>query len=592
MTTLIIDIETNGLKLDEIHTIHCMAIYDLSTNKSMLFTDIGPLYLQKEILEATTLIGHNILAYDIPILQKFFPFFKPKKVVDTLLLSRMLEPDRIEGHSLKSYSKEVGIEKIENEDWSVYTPLMGERCLNDVKLTAEIYNRFTQTISTWPHWDYSIQLEHDVAKIMNNQARSGWLFNVEKAKSLVKGLVSAIDAIDIELAPLLQRRCVQVGTTHEKPFNKSGGLCMRTAKLTLENISGSFSAIRFKGINLGSEKQMKELLTSLGWQPTTWNYKKNKRGKVEKLAGKPIRTSPKLTEDSYDSLPEGIGQTLASRLKCAHRLSLLRGLLENVRADGRIPAEVNSVRCNTARMTHRIVANIPKAIDGVFMGREMRSLFICSDGRVIVGVDAKALEARCLAHYVNDPDFTRDLLENDIHTVLQKIASLETRAQAKTLTYALMYGAGDNKLGSVVGGSAKEGIRLRKALYKKCPGLKRLMERVKEKATEQKYIKGIDGRKLFIRSSHSALNVLLQGCGAILMKVAIREMFLAVRKEHLDAFLVGTFHDEVQWDVLEKDASRVAVILENAIIKAGEILKLRCPMAGEAKIGRNWGETH
>jgi DNA polymerase I len=607
---LVFDIETNHLELDKITTIHCICAYDLESGNSWSFYDypdmsgnnrpikMGIAYLR----HASEIIGHNIIAYDIPVIRKFYPEFKPKKATDTLVLSRLMNPDRPQGHSLKSYGDDE-IQKVEHEDWTVFSPEMLKRCEVDVQLNARLYSQFEERLEKdhKGHWSKAIPLEHKVAHIMYQQARNGWYFDTDKANALVARLNNDIAEIDEELKEYLKPKPVKISEV-KKPFNKDGNFSAHAHKYLSNHwecpngmvihVIGSFSVIKFEPINLGSEKQMKILLLSLGWQPTQWNYKKDEKGKLIKdKAGSLIKTSPKLTEDSYDSLPEGLGQTLARRLKCGHRKSFIEGLLEAVRPDHRIPAEANPCATNTARMAHKIVVNVPKAEPKVFLGKECRELFTAPQGRILVGCDAKSLEARCLAHYVNDPVFTREILETDIHTVMQQLSGLETRHQAKGLTYGIIYGAGDAKIGQIINGTAKQGAELRAQLYARCPNLGKLIEDTK-KAAKKGWLVGIDGRKLLVRNEYSALNVRLQGCGAITMKVAVWQSYIVIKKLKLDAMQVGHHHDEMTWECNPNNADEVASILKNSIIKAGEILNLRCPLDGDPKIGKNWAEIH
>jgi DNA polymerase-1 len=280
------------------------------------------------------------------------------------------------------------------------------------------------------------------------------------------------------------------------------------------------------------------------------------------------------------------------RLKLSHRLNLLKGLIKRVRPDGRIEAQANSCHANTARMAHRIVVNIPKADPKVLLGKELRSLFIVPEGRVLIGCDASGLEARMLAHYLDDEIFTNEILTSDIHTVIQGYAKLETRSQAKTLLYAIMYGAGDAKLGTIVNGGSAEGKSIRSRLYEKLPKLAHLDKKVKLCAKKNNYVPALDGRRLMIRSTHSALNVLLQGAGAIVMKLAMILFNKKLEEHNLDAFQVGVFHDEFQVESSEKDAEEVAHWAKWSITQAGIELKMKCPLDAESKIGKNWADTH
>jgi DNA polymerase I-like protein with 3'-5' exonuclease and polymerase domains len=196
-----------------------------------------------------------------------------------------------------------------------------------------------------------------------------------------------------------------------------------------------------------------------------------------------------------------------------------------------------------------------------------------------------------LAHYMDDKEYTNEVTEGDIHTANQKAAGLKSRDQAKTFIYAFIYGAGDAKIGSVVGGGKKLGSELKQRFLDNNPSLKILRERV-SKAAKRGYLKGLDGRKIFIRNEHAALNSLLQGGGAIVMKRALIMLNNLIDLQSLDAKFVANIHDEWQMEVREDIADFVGELAVRCIEDAGKYYNLRCPLTGEYKIGDDWSETH
>lgn len=587
---VVFDIETDALDIKEVSTIHCIALKKDSEDIVLYKKDD----LQKaiDILSSEDfIIGHNIIDYDIPVIRKFFKNFKYKDCRDTLILSRMLDPDRNGGHSLESYSGMFGLNKIHNEDWDKASSNIYERCVSDVQINYKLYLYLKNKIGNW-NWEKAIETEHTVARIMHNQAKRGWKFDVKLSNRLIEKLTKDIEIIDKDISPLLKPKCSSNGTVL-KPFKKDGNLCERSKKHELDNISGSYSLIEFVPINLSSEQQMKELLTSLGWVPTQWNFKKDKRGKpVKDSSGNVIRTSPKLTEDSYESLPEGLGQSLALRLKSEHRLRLVKGLSELVREDGRIESRVIVCGTNTLRMRHKGVVNIPKNDPKVFLGKEMRSLFICDEGRELVGCDASGLEWRIVSHFINRPEVTDLVLNGDIHEYISNLAKLNDRQLGKSVGYGILYGAGNKRVSELIKGSIDEGKQVRDSIIHNFTGLDSLLDRI-EVAANRGFLKALDGRKVFLRSSHSALNALIQSSASIIMENA---MILANKRvlhlKYLDAYQVGFFHDEFIFDCNTDSSKEVAKILEWSIIKSGELLGLRVPLNSEAKIGNNWSEIH
>jgi DNA polymerase I-like protein with 3'-5' exonuclease and polymerase domains len=228
-------------------------------------------------------------------------------------------------------------------------------------------------------------------------------------------------------------------------------------------------------------------------------------------------------------------------------------------------------------------------------GKECRELFEASNGYELVGADASGLELRCLAHFMAKYDggaYAKELLTGDIHTANQKAAGLPTRNNAKTFIYAFLYGAGDEKIGKVIGKGAKEGAEIKATFLRKTPALRCLRDAVKAAAKERGYLFGLDGRRLPIRSEHAALNTLLQSAGAIAVKQATILLMDRIKAEGLDAHLVAHVHDEVQLEVRKGLGEKVGKMAVQAIQDAGKHFNFRCPLDGEYRVGGNWSETH
>jgi len=242
-------------------------------------------------------------------------------------------------------------------------------------------------------------------------------------------------------------------------------------------------------------------------------------------------------------------------------------------------------------MRHYGVVNIPKASDKVILGREVRELFTVPDGRTLVGYDAKQLELRVLAHYINDPEYTEVILHGDPHVFAQRAGGLPDRDSGKTLIYATIYGAGDQRLGGLVGGGKREGAIIRERLYQAIPGLKTLIKRVNTAATKG-YVKGIDGRKLWLRQEHKALNTLIQGGGAITMKwIAVRLDELA-KSQLVDGFKVIDQHDEGQWELNPLHVDNFTTLVHQSFEECTGYYSLRTPLHGDVSSGQTWAETH
>ena len=332
---------------------------------------------------------------------------------------------------------------------------------------------------------------------------------------------------------------------------------------------------RVTEFNVGSRKQIAERLEGLGVKFS----KKTEKGSTivdEKvLAG--------------IDLPEA--KMIARYLMLQKRVGMVSSWLDAVKEDGRVHGRVISNGAVTGRMTHSNPNMGQITSVKSEYGVESRTCWTVPDGKRLVGCDLSGIELRCLAHYMQDDDYTRELLDGDIHTVNQNAAGLPTRDHAKTFIYALLYGAGAAKIGAIVGGSERKGSQLINKFKGNMPALTKLMEKVKRMA-QKGYVKGLDGRRVFVRHEHAALNTLLQSCGAIIAKQWCITMHQMFEQEQLLVKQVAFVHDEIQVECYERDAQHVAQIMVDAAKVAGEVLGFRIPVDAEAKIGMTWYDTH
>ena len=279
------------------------------------------------------------------------------------------------------------------------------------------------------------------------------------------------------------------------------------------------------------------------------------------------------------------------------RVAQIESWLEAVKDDGRVHGKVITNGAVTGRMTHHSpnMAQIPNA--GSVYGHECRECWTVDENNVLVGCDASGLELRMLAHYMKDEGYVKTVTEGsskngtDVHTINQQAAGLPTRDAAKTFIYAFLYGAGDAKIGTIVGGSAKDGEKLKRKFLAKTPALASLLKRVSTLAAKG-WVPGLDGRRIWVRSEHSALNSLLQGAGAIVMKKGLVILSEKLKKNNIKAHFVANVHDEWQIECKPNDAETVGKLAVESIKEAGVHFNLRCPLDGEFTSGRTWKETH
>ncbi len=584
---IIVDIEANGLKPTQIW---CVCAKPLGGTDVYTFTDKG--IFNEFLTTANEVIMHNGIGYDIPVLERLWASdFSGKKITDTLVMSRLSEPSKLGGHSLKKWGEYLNFPKGEHTDWSRLSPEMIEYCKQDVNVTEAVYNMVMKDLDGFS--EEAIELEHKVLNIINQQQVNGWLINERRANLLHAELLERkqdlIDKVQETFKPLPTFvKLTQLKNLMLKDGRPSKAYAKQMARGAHFNDKREWGCIEYPTFNLASRQQIVRYLEHFGWTPTKFTDKGNAIVDESVLKG-------------ITDIPECM--LIAEYFLISKREAMLRNILGKIGDDNRIHGYVNTNGAVTGRMTHSDpnMAQIPAAkhndkgeliwgLAGGY-GADFRNIFQAKEGYVIVGCDASGLELRMLAHYMNDEGYTNEILHGDIHTANQMAAGLQSRNQAKTFIYAFLYGAGDAKVGSIVGGGAKDGKRLKTKFLNNTPSLRDLRERV-GKAAKRGYIKGLDGRRIWIRSEHAALNSLLQGAGAVVMKKALTILDACATMAGLDYKFVGNIHDEYQVEVLKEHADKFGVLAVDAIRQAGQEFEMRCPLDGEYKVGLTWAETH
>ena len=611
---IVFDIETNGLDPDKIWMVACESL----DGRKWFFTDdedgFPPLAGFTTVLNAAdTLIGHNIISYDLPVLKKLTGWepASSQKIVDTMLLSQLNDFDRPQfepylkskfggRHNMKIWSKYLGgEEKHEDPSWLEYSVEMRKRCVSDVSINVQMYrfmlHEAKQIISQSPDYPRAIRLEHEVARAMADQEQNGWYFDADEANKLLRQINKRMAEIELEVEPNLKPRTVILDKEPREPKLLKNGSWDRITRDNFSgcDVGGAYQRFDIRSTDLGSTDAVIELLLREGWKPTEWNWKKNERGAWEKR-------SPKLTEDSYDSITGNLGQLVGEWRTLRSRRGLLEGLLKNRRPDGRIACRAFVIGTNTFRMRHAGIVNIPGA--KALLGKEVRELFSSEPGRKIVSCDSDSNQLRAMAHYVNNPEVSAAISDGnsedgtDIHSRNAAIVGVP-RPVVKTITYAMMFGAGDAKLGESAGmkGKGKEvRARMQEALY----GLKEITDQIGYEwevnltRDGRGWVRGLDGRRVFCEK-FKAFNALLQCYEAVTCKAAVAYIHNQVKLRGLDAKIVCMMHDEVSLDVAEADAAEVAEIMEYAFGRfTTEQYSTNIPMGGSAAIGSNWYEVH
>lgn len=574
MREVILDIEANGLKPTKVWVV---VVKDVNTKEVSILRNPTHETLREFLGGVTHIIGHNIIAYDVRVLNQLLGFDSSSvRLTDTLVLSRLFNPSLEGGHSLREWGIRLKLHKGDYDDWSQLTEEMVDYCVQDVEVTYATYNYLTDKLN--PFGDQSIELEHKVQEIIAGQIENGWLLDQKQAMDLLGTLYEKKIELESTVRDTFKPLPVFVKEIIPK-YKKDGSLSNVGLKFLgdcIDLVGGQFSRIDYPEFNLGSRQQIGKYLQWFGWKPQEFTE-----------TGQPIVDEKVLS--NVKDIPEA--QLIGEYLLVQKRIAQVESWMDAVESDGRVHGYVNAIGAVTGRMTHSSpnMAQVPAGYSPY--GKECRSCWIVPKGYKLVGCDASGLELRMLAHYMNDAAYTKEILHGDIHTANQTAAGLATRDQAKTFIYAFLYGAGDAKIGTITGGSARAGRRLKDKFLENTPALASLRDRVGT-AANRGYLTGLDGRRLWVRSPHAALNTLLQSAGAVVMKKALTILDEYAKIYNIQYKFVGNIHDEIQAEVREDQAQQFGWLAVECIKAAGVKLNLRCPLDGDFKIGESWAQTH
>ena len=620
MKTLFFDIETNAIEdwsnLSDLHTVHCLSIYDPTTPKMITYHGAGIKNGLQELAKADRIVGHNVIGFDLPALSKMYSFHPPLiRVLDTMVMAKCIVADvrnddflrknydksLIGSHSLKAWGLRLSkLTKLsygeEDGAFDSYNDEMRKYCERDTIVTQILFDYLKQQNPSGE----MMAIEHWFAFIMRLQEKKGFAFDIEKAEKLELKLASKRAELLDRLQKEFPAKTEEMKTPAGWQVDIEGRVYTAETKALLKTVLKDAGEVQARvkdavkmgnkrktiPFNPGSRQQIAERLLDLGYELPTEND-----GKTHKV-----------DEAVLSKIEHPFAEVLLQYLLVTKRLGQLaegnQAWLKLVK-NGRIHGRVNTNGAVTGRCTHSNpnVAQVPAC--RAEYGTQCRELFKAGDGYKLVGCDAAGLELRMLAHYLAFYDggaYAKTVIEGDIHSLNQKAAGLETRDQAKTFIYAFLYGAGDAKIGEIVGGSAREGQMLKRKFLSNLPALRKLQDAVQRKVTNGGKLVGLDGRILPVRSSHAALNMLLQSAGAVTMKVALVQLFHrlnAMKWQHGREYsFVANVHDEFQAEVLPDKASMFGELAVNAIRQAGKELKLNVLLDGESKVGMSWKETH
>jgi DNA polymerase I-like protein with 3'-5' exonuclease and polymerase domains len=596
---LVFDIETDGL-LPELTTIHSLCLYDTDTNTLTSCADHeGYSTIQEglSLLKASPFIcGHNIQAFDLPAIKKVYPDWRPSgQYMDTLIVTRLIWPEIIAwdvtnkrvpshckgkhsleawGHRLKVYKGDYG----KTESWAKWSPEMQKYCEQDVMATVALLHR----IEKENYSEQAIKLEHDFAAIIRQQEANGVCFNYAKAYQMAMELEKEVTLLAQEITATTPTLKKTVPFTPKRDNKAKGWVAGQTINRVHE--------IPF---NPNSRDHIAKFFKKVyGWEPVELTPTER----------------PKISGDILRDLPYKEAAVMAKYLDANKLLSTIYvgdGAWLKLQRNNKIYGKMITNGCLTGRCSHYgpNLGNIPSPRS--YRGGECRELFYAPEGMVMVGADASQIELRCLAHYLyryDQGEYTNAIMLGDIHTFNQQKAGLPDRDSAKRFIYALNYGAGQAKLGSIVVPDAgpieqlRVGKQMKQNFLYSTKGFKELLDTLEATLLSRGYLTGLDGRRLVPRESYRGLNTLLQSAGAVIMKQANvffwEKMGTMVGDDYARVVQVLNVHDEIQLYAPVNLGDQIGQMLVDSIRETTQYFKLKCPMDGQYKIGKTWHDTH
>jgi DNA polymerase I len=622
---VVFDVETDGL-LPDLTKIHCLVLRDVDTNEVRSCSDADitryhPIAIGlKWLAEAEVVYGHNSIGFDLPAILKVYPDFRLSgdhkdtfiiagmryahlKDEDFSLAKKGKFPAHLAGrHSLEAWGHRLGKHKGEYKQWckengiadpfAVWRPEMQTYCEGDTDVTRDLVLRIRQD-GVSPE---AVETELELRAYLVQQERNGWPFDITKAAALQAKLASRRQ----ELTDLL---CAEFGSWQQQ----AGVLIPKRDNKKLGYVAG-VPVQKWKTVvfNPGSRDHIANRLETIyGWKPD--QYTENGKPKVDESTLNPLPYPPVKLLVEYLTVEKRLGQLAEGNKAWLRKVEGPHPVTGLLHIHGRV--------MQNATITHRAahsdpnIGQVPKV--GSEYGAECRELYHVPPGWVQVGADASSLEARCLGHFVARYDggaYAKLLLEGDVHTANRIAFGLpegkKERDDSKTGYYAWLFGAGPDKLGATLYPKRppsewrKLGLEATRRMLANAPGLKYLIDAVQPKAKDPGYILGLDGRRVYIRSEHAALNTLIQSAGAVICK----RWIVVFNRRLTERFGpqgwtgqwagLGWIHDEVQLAVRPEIAEEVCAILVSSLESLTEHFKFRCPLTGEAKVGGNWRETH
>lgn len=631
-----LDLEANGLR-DEATTIHCICVRGTggeelefiqpteNRDERQRFIE----FLDRADEEGAAVAAHFGLAYDFRVIRRLLldhPLLRrvaELRVLDTLVLSRMMNYKIPGGHSIEAWGERFGVKKVGVgiKDWSTLTDEMLRRCRSDADINLRLIQKLMRFLDD-PAWFEAISTELQIADVCTDMELTGIPFDIESARQLQSDLLRLLEPIDQIIARDFGVKAVPIKEITPR-INKDGSLNRQDFRwYGSDDLSpftgGSFTRFEYQEFNPGSHKQVVERLHLAGWKPTERTEGHSDAVKEGRVTDEHRKYGWKISEENLKTLPDSApeaARSLAKRIVIASRLSDLEEWIALCRDDGRLHPQYQSIGAWTQRLAHQrpnsanIPASKPSANDTEFekqineINARMRRLFHAPKGKRLVGTDADGIQMRIFAHVIEDQKLIEALVNGrkedrtDIHSVHQRALGnppCGSRDEAKTFIYAFLLGAGTGRVAEIFGcvfGAAKKALGDFLDFY---PGLKKLKRTLIPEWAERGYFVGLDGRKVPCDSAHLMLAGILQSGEKVIMARALLQWMKELRARGTQFELVNWVHDEWQTLIDDDDVvcEQVQTVQVQAIRDQGPSLNMICPLEGSSSWGYNWQETH
>ena len=616
MKTYLMDIEGNGL-LDTLSHLWMIVLKQRGTDNVITFSDENiegarPLAEFEDFVknEIDLMVGHNILRYDAPAVEKVMGINLHKlcKIHDTMTMSKLnnfVRPQTNRRHSLKAWGDYLGFPKDEyDKGFEEYHPEMYPYCVQDVHVTEKVYEEvireFKAIAAKKPKYKLAMQTEHELSRLSAQQTRDGWLFDFDACQALIDKITEEMRVIEEEVEPHLDDIERLVDKEPKTPkYRKDGAYTAASAKVISDfvgytvspedalkanppvQVGQEFQRTEIVKASLGNQDVVKEYIETLGWKPDEWNWKK--------INGQFIKTSPKFTEKSLLAVGHEHTNMINDYYTLRQRRSILQGFMEQSEGDGRIRGDVNDQGAQSFRQTHRVLANLPGAY--AKYGPEIRGMFICPEGSKLVSADGAAYQIRILAHYLKSDEYTDIVLNGDPHQMHADRVGV-TRTQAKGLFFATLFGAGGGKIGNMLGTNQKDGAEKRQKLLNGIPNMRALLNKITAFVGMNGFIPGPDGRRIYPESDYKSLNYLIQGTEACLMKLTWVRIAQAFEAEGIPYKQLLAYHDEITYEIPDEYVEQAEEIIRHWFAEAPKELGVELMEAGDVKRGSTYFEVH